>query len=55
MKRPDCITTDTATTKVKACEGPLPPGTKGYEFTTEVLPDVGHVPNRVDSPDCSVI
>jgi RHS repeat-associated protein len=32
--------------KVKAYEGRLPTGAKGYEFTTEVLPDVGHVPKQ---------
>jgi hypothetical protein len=32
--------------KVKAYEGPLPAGAKGYEFYTDVKPDVGHVPGQ---------
>jgi len=32
--------------KVKAYEGPLPDGKKGFEFFTNVAPDVGHVPGQ---------
>ncbi|WP_230953246.1 RHS repeat-associated core domain-containing protein [Burkholderia stagnalis] len=32
--------------KVKAYEGPLPEGVAGYEFTTDVPPDAGHVPGQ---------
>lgn len=32
--------------KVKAYEGALPPGAKGFEFTTPVAPDRGHVPGK---------
>lgn len=32
--------------KVKAYDGPLPPGESGFEFTTSVLPDPGHVPGK---------
>ncbi|WP_220084388.1 RHS repeat domain-containing protein [Stenotrophomonas maltophilia] len=32
--------------KVKAYDGPLPAGAKGFEFTTPVAPDRGHVPGK---------
>ena len=32
--------------KVKAYEGPLPEGKKGFEFFTNVAPDIGHVPGQ---------
>ncbi|MDQ1813292.1 RHS repeat-associated core domain-containing protein [Massilia sp. CCM 9210] len=32
--------------KVKAYEGPLPGGRQGFEFYTNVKPDVGHVPGQ---------
>ena len=32
--------------KVKAYEGPLPDGKKGFEFFTNVAPDAGHVPGQ---------
>lgn len=31
---------------VQAYEGPLPPGRRGIEFTTEVEPDEGHAPGQ---------
>ena len=36
------------TPKVKAYPGPLPPGTRGIEFTTDVPPDPGSAPKRPD-------
>lgn len=32
--------------KVKAYDGPLPQGRQGFEFYTNVKPDVGHVPGQ---------
>lgn len=32
--------------KVKAFAGPLPPDTAGFEFETDVIPDVGCVPGK---------
>jgi hypothetical protein len=32
--------------KVKAYDGPLLAGAKGFEFTTPIAPDVGHVPGK---------
>lgn len=32
--------------KVKAYAGPLPSGVEGFEFETDVRPDVGHVPDK---------
>jgi hypothetical protein len=32
--------------KVKAYDGPLPPGENGFEFATSVSPDPGHVPGK---------
>lgn len=32
--------------KVKAYKGPLPAGEQGFEFTTPVEPDPGHVPDK---------
>jgi hypothetical protein len=32
--------------KVKAYDGPLPDGWKGFEFMTNVAPDAGHVPGQ---------
>lgn len=32
--------------KVKAYVGPLPSGTTGIEFETEIAPDAGHVPGK---------
>ena len=34
--------------KVQAFDGPLPPGQKGFEFTTPSIPDKGSVPGRPD-------
>lgn len=32
--------------KVQAYSGPLPQGAQGFQFTTPVAPDVGHVPGK---------
>jgi hypothetical protein len=32
--------------KAKAYEGALPEGARGFEFTTPILPDAGHVPGK---------
>lgn len=32
--------------KVQAYSGPLPTGSRGFEFTTPIAPDAGHVPGK---------